>query len=203
LHSCETLALMTRALTIILTLLTLQSYGQVDSTQLFKQFASKIDSLKNTGELVKKNYEDMSYCGGSLSGFYKNDELVLIESYYGAEAGYGTIDAYLLNGKTVIIKRDEHFAEWDKYTELYPNGEGENGDSYEHMTYTDTTYFVILTAQPVFSKLSRGKLIDNKLNSNRIKKWLLCIESMIIELHGAPDEAEQFYTNKMRELQKD
>jgi hypothetical protein len=187
---------MKSTLTILFTVTTILLFGQPNSYVQIEQHILKTDSLLELNSFVTKEYDGMSFCGGTLTGHYQDEKLVLITSWYSYEAGYGTLDAYYMNKRLVGINRHEHYAEWEKYSEKHPTGEGEYGDTYKSMSYTDTTYKVILADKPIMHTLSKDLIIDSQLNENQLSKWLICIESMLLELAGKTDEAIQLLQQK-------
>lgn len=137
----------------------------------------------------------MSYCGGTLIGYFIDTNLVFITSTYSAEAGYSSKDIYIKNNKPLKIRFHEHSAEWEKYSSKYPNGEGEYGSSYEHMTYTDTTYFIYVE-QKTMKTFSKGQYINNKFNDYIYKTCLTCFKSMLLELKEKEEEALEILLRK-------
>lgn len=75
-----------RCLLLILFLsCTMHLHAQVKSID---KYSLEIDSLYRAGKLTEKQYPNMSFCGGSLKGYYHHDKLVYIHTVYGGEMGY-------------------------------------------------------------------------------------------------------------------
>lgn len=62
------------------------SFAQLASE--IKAYATKIDSLQQAEMLEMKEYPDMSLCGGALSGWFFQDELVKMETVKALDSGY-------------------------------------------------------------------------------------------------------------------
>lgn len=167
---------------IYLTLISIEGLAQSDNQQLIDTYTTEVDSLRKLNLFSKVQYRDMSFCGGDLNGYYKENNLINITSTYSAEAGFRTIDVYFKNNKIVKIVNYQHFAEWEKYHIKYPKGEGEFGGSYENMTYTDTTYVVHFANSTTMIKSSKGILINKLLDLNLLKSLTACSRGMIAEL---------------------
>lgn len=162
--------------------------GQVDNIKV-EQYVKKVDSLKALDQLIISEYENMSYCGGSLKGFYRDSDLVYIKSTYSAETGYSSKNIYYIDNKAVKIIYHQHFAEWDKYYQKYPEGEGEFGKEYEHMTYTDTTYIIYPSESDRMYKYSKGKYINTIVDHKIYEQCTKCARSMKLELEGKTKDA--------------
>ena len=88
-----------------------------------EKYVKSIDKLKAENKLVKISYPNMSGCGGGVDGYYLNKNLVLIDATYNAELGFSSRTIYIDQDKFLKVIYREHFAEWGKYEEKYP----ENG----------------------------------------------------------------------------
>lgn len=139
-----------------------------------------IDSMTQSKLLTKYFYPNMSFCGGALYGYYKEDELIYINSIYSAELGFSSRQVYLYEGKILKIIYREHFAEWEKYDLNHPP------DKYEYdtskMTYSDTLYTITFNEKLKFEKQSMKKLISKDVDSKLIERLTECAVGMREEL---------------------
>ena len=141
----------------------------------------EIDSLYNNGILTKVFYPNMSACGGALYGFYYDNELILIDSKYGAELGFSSKKIYWNENKILKIKYREYFAEWEKkYKKKYPKDEWDESK----MTYSDTIYKITFGDEYEFKKMADEKIISTKTDSTLIKKLTDCGKRMKMELES-------------------
>jgi hypothetical protein len=79
---------------------------------------------------------EKSQCGGAVTGYYENDSVVYIYSYYGAEFGYTKSNVFFVNGKVYRIDYEEHIADFVTYNKTYPEAEGIIEDN---LTYIDNS----------------------------------------------------------------
>lgn len=142
----------------------------------------KVDHLTEEKEgptIQKYFYPNKSHCGGAVYGFYKKGELIRIESIFDAELGYTSRNIDFKYGKIVSIKYHEFSAEWDKYSQNYPNDEGFDP---KKMTYSDTLYILTIGKVQTLKKFSGKKLISTKFNEELTEKLLKCAQTMVKEL---------------------
>ncbi|MEN9442120.1 MAG: hypothetical protein RLZ33_2197 [Bacteroidota bacterium] len=126
-------------------------------------------------------YPAMSYCGGALYGIYRKKELIRIESTFGAELGYSTQNVEFKNGKIVGIHYREHYADYDKYREKYPNlGVIDPAK----VTYSDTLYILSFGKEKSFKTYAGKRLISTKTNEELTNRLLKCAETMQQELNS-------------------
>jgi hypothetical protein len=166
----------------ILVLLTNLTFGQtVKFTEPeIEKYAKSIDKLRKDNKLIKISYPSMSFCGGSVYGYYLDKNLVLIDATYYAELGFSSKTIYVEQDNFLKIIYFEHFAEWEKYNERYHN---ENFEfQAEKMTYTDTIYSITLTNPTVFNKKVGNKIISNKLDQPLLDRLFNCGHQMSLEL---------------------
>jgi hypothetical protein len=153
------------------------------SEEINKQFES-LEKASQDEKSVNKDwqkyfYPNMSYCGGSLYGYYSSGELQRIESTYGAEFGYSERDVIFENGKIKEIKYHEHNADYEKYRRQYPNDEGFEPDK---LTYSDTSYILIFSPRKDFKKFAGRKLISSKVPQSLVDQLVDCAGTMKKEL---------------------
>lgn len=147
----------------------------------------KKNSTKEAKPIAKKNkvvgtkyfYPNMSACGGAVYGIYKNEQLIRIESTFASEFGYSSKNVDFKNDKIHKITYHEHFAEYEKYKNKYPNDE--EFDPLK-MTFSDTVFVFEITKKISFKKYARSKQINAKLDQNLFQELLNCAESMRNEL---------------------
>lgn len=95
-------------------------------------YSRQIDAQLANGKLTEKAYPQMSHCGGSLKGYYRNDTLVLIKTDYGGELGSTETSYYIRDSS--LLKADRTYkgfippADWKKFCE-------ENKDSNGNCNY--------------------------------------------------------------------
>lgn len=155
---------------------------QKQKTELLNFTIREIDSLFDNGILSKKFYPNMSACGGGLYGFYYNNDLILIDSKYGAELGFSSQKIYWNENKILKIKYREYFAEWGKYQKNYPPKKVKYDPS--KMTYSDTIYEITFGNKYGFKKMAKEKVISIKTDSILIEKLTNCARQMKSELES-------------------
>ena len=167
----------------ILFLLTNLTFGQTSKLTVaeIEKYSNAVDKMRENNSLVKVTYENKSYCGGWLRGYYQDKKLVFIDSKNSAELGYSAKSYYIKNNQRIKIIYTEHFAEWGKYEENYPPDKYEWDET--KMTYTDTVYTILLSSQTIFNKKSENKIIDNKQDKVLIDELLKCGNEMTEELY--------------------
>lgn len=129
--------------------------------------------------LEKFFHPNMSHCGGNLYGFYDSGELVKIESRFGAEFGYSIRNIEFKNGEVIKIFYHEYYADYEKFSQNYPNSEFIDR---EKLTYTDTSYIIEFGTKNSFKKYGGKVLVSNQINEDLIQKLLDCAETMKYEL---------------------
>lgn len=164
---------------IFLSNLTLGQIVQLNEPDIEK-YTKSVEELRTGNKLVKITYPNMSVCGGGVDGYYLNKELVLIDATYNAELGFSSRTIFIEKEKILKVIYREHFAEWGKYDEKYPQDKFEYDQT--KITYTDTIYSIILTNTTVFHKKSGTKIISNKLDQSLLDRLLGCGEQMKLEL---------------------
>jgi len=157
-----------------------KNIDQESKSELTGFTIKKIDSLYNSGILTKVFYPNMSACGGGLYGFYYDNELILINSKYGAELGFSSKKIYWNGNKILKIKYRQYFAEWGKYKKKYPKDEWDESK----MTYSDTIYKITFGEEYEFKKMAGEKIISTKTDSTLIKKLTDCGKRMKMELES-------------------
>ena len=157
-----------------------KNIAQEHKTELTSFTIKEIDSLYDNGILTKIFYPNMSACGGGLYGFYYNNELILIDSKYGAELGFSSKKIYWNGNKILKIKYRQHFAEWGKFEKKHPKDEWDDNK----MTYSDTIYKIIFGDKYEFKKMTNEKVISTKIDSTLIKKLTDCGKRMKMELES-------------------
>ena len=121
----------------------------------------------------------MSKCGGTLYGFYNKNVLIRIESKYSAELGYSSINVDFDKNQIKSIQYREYFAEWEKYSESYPNDKEIDPNK---MTYSDTLYLLNFGDKNIFKVYAGKDLIRKKINEELLERLQKCIEIMKEEL---------------------
>ena len=150
---------------------------------------SEIDSLLQNGILTKKMYPNMSACGGSLSGYYFENQLVFIDATYSGELSYTRKKMYLTETGFSKIIYQEHFPEMEKYKKKYPL------DKYDFdpakVTFADTIYEIKMQPNVEFKKLYLDKVLSTKTDSTLINKFVDCGKEMITELNSVAEKASR------------
>lgn len=134
---------------------------------------------KESSSLKKYFYPNMSYCGGALYGFYRDDELMRIESTFGSEFGYSSKNVDFNNGKIMRIRYREHYVDWEKYYKTYPN---ESEIDPNKLNFTDTLYVLECDETASFNTYVKNKLVSTKLNTVLKAQLISCVETMKKEL---------------------
>ncbi len=154
---------------------------------------SKPTTKPRYSKLTKYFYPNMSFCGGALYGYYQSGELVRIESRYRGEFGYSTKNVEFNGDDIVKITHHQHYADYDKYGENYPNDEYilEN-----QLTFTDTTYILDVELNKKL-KISKNKVIASNFPVDLEERLINCAMEMKAEL-----ESEKWLVNEKNELVK-
>lgn len=155
------------------------SVNQVDSTISKSTQKEELHDSEINESTQKYFHPNMSHCGGALYGIYKSNELVRIESTYGAEMGYSSKNIDFESGEVIRINYREHFAEWSKYSEKYPNDDEIDP---KKMTYSDTLYVLEFGKKRSLKKYAGKKLIATTINKDLVDRLLKCVETMKNEL---------------------
>ncbi|MEN9998946.1 MAG: hypothetical protein RI922_1936 [Bacteroidota bacterium] len=134
---------------------------------------------KESSTLKKYFYPNMSFCGGALYGFYRDDELMRIESTFGSESGYSSKNVDFNDGKIIRIRYREHYVDWEKFNKNYTN-EGEIDSN--KLNFTDTLYVLEFGQRASFKTYVKNKLISTKLNTVLKAQLISCVETMKKEL---------------------
>ncbi|MGB1247809.1 MAG: hypothetical protein ACPG4Z_02920 [Chitinophagales bacterium] len=142
----------------------------------------QIDSLYKNNKLTKIIYPNMSTCGGALEGYYFQDNLLYINSKYGAEIGFSSKKIYWNKDEIRKIIYKEHFVEWDEYAEKNHQGKTEYDSS--KITYSDTIYEINFEATTKFKKIVNNEIISTKSDSTIIERLVNCGIQMKVELES-------------------
>lgn len=157
-------------------------YAQPSVFETGKRVAS-IDSLLTAGKLEKYLLPDMSFCGGGLTGYYLNGELVFLSATYGAEAGYHSQEFYLMKGEPVKIRNREYNADYNRYRKLYP---GDTTFDPAKIPHTDTLWtFVLATRRTMYISSGTKILSSGSCDERRLRQLLACFTTMKGELEEA------------------
>ena len=182
----------------ILILITNLTFGQAVKLTVpeIEKYAKSIDKLRAENKLVKISYPNMSGCGGGVNGYFLDKNLVLIDATYNAELGFSSRTIYIHQDKFIKIVYREHFAEWGKYEEKYPD------DKFEYdptkMTYTDTIYSIKISNPTVFNKQSDNKIISTKPYQALLDRLLGCGQQMKLELQEVINQIDSLkFVNEM------
>lgn len=158
-------------------------------TQLTIFTTIEIDSLYNNGILTEKFYPNMSACGGSLSGYYFDDQLVFIDATYSGELGYTRKKMYLAEKDFSKIIYQEHFPEMEKYKRKYPLNKYDFDPT--KVTFTDTIYEIKIKPSLEFKKSYLNNVLSTKADTILIKKLIDCGNKMIAELNSIGEKASR------------
>ena len=124
----------------------------------------------------------MSFCAGSLTGYYYDKKLVYITGVYAAELGFSEQKLYLKDTIPYKLSYRQYFAEWGKYYLKYPNKELDLDE--KKMTYSDTIFHVTFTNPIKIVKTSKNKYVDNKMDKDLLKYLTGCVKTMFAELES-------------------
>lgn len=163
---------------------TLESIKKLQPNELtgseIKKREHDVQLLKQTKKLTKYRYPMMSRCGGSLEGFYLDQELVYINSTYGGELGSETSkEIYWQNHQPIKILYQENWVDMAKYQKKHPN---ESEFSEKKMFYTDTLYSIELGKTWKFRKSAGQKTVSTTIDSALVNQLINCAFSMKKEL---------------------
>jgi hypothetical protein len=103
---------------LLLTTLTILAFGQVWS-QTPDDYVTTIEKLRSKGKLTIKSFTDKTFVG-SVTRYYDNDAIVLINSLADAEAA-GTETLYFINDGVLqkVFKMAATFDSSDEWNEYY------------------------------------------------------------------------------------
>jgi hypothetical protein len=125
--------IMTSRLLILFTFLTSFAFCQTSDSDIKKidSYKLNIDNKLTSKKLTEKFYPNMSALGGAVYGYYADKKLVLIKTQFNAEAGYHSIDFYILNDTLVYafekqrqIKEPDNKDDYDAYIKKYSDKKG-------------------------------------------------------------------------------
>lgn len=118
---------MTFRIILLLTVVTAMSFGLVQDPYIKRidKYKTDIDSKLKAKKLTSKEYPEMSFYGGSLTGYYLNKKLVLIQTQRAVEFAFTDIDLYIINDSVVyvteqnsVIKQPENMGDYiEKHTD--------------------------------------------------------------------------------------
>lgn len=90
-----------------------------------------IDSKLSSKKLTEKFFPNMSALGGAVYGYYADKKLVLIKTQFNAEAGYHSINFYILNDTLVYafekerqVKDPDNKEDYEAYIKKYSDKKG-------------------------------------------------------------------------------
>lgn len=146
-----------------------------------KSYIEEIKNLKANNKLVKISYPDMSICGGSIDGYYLNDNIVLIEANKSIAFDNYSKTFYLENNNQLKIIYREIKADEERYAKEYPFEKFEFDIS--KMKYFDTTYTFTFAEDIKFRKESNNKLISQNLDFEVLSNLKECANSIKLELN--------------------
>lgn len=174
---------------LIVTLFQSLNYSQ-DSNLIINSYVKKVDLLVKTNKLTIKEYPNMSFCGGALTGFYQSGVLIYIKSVYGGAMG-ATFTSYYLKDDKLLYTYENHSEyippkDFDSYCEKHKDKNGNCDFSALKQTQeVFKTYF--LQIPKVFHSIDTKTI---NLNSKEIEAYILkttnCLTSLIEELNEIP-----------------
>jgi len=163
---------------ILLSCKSLSNQNIIGSTN-FEDYSLFIDSLIFKKKLKKYYYMHKS-CGGSIKGYFKNNELVSIVASNCGEYSCYNQKIYLKENEFYKIIYTEHIAELEKFYKKYPNTELD----LSKLSYSDTIYEIYLGKKINLIKKHKGNIISNEIDSILISQLLRCGKHMIQELNS-------------------
>ena len=148
------------------------------------------DVKKPPGKLLEEfQYPIKSRCGGAVTAFYDNDELVkIISVQFGEFKNYNKRTIRLESGKPISISVHEHHPDYAKYSK---NHSGSGGIQPEKLTYTDTTHILKFSDTISYGKYGGGRLISTELDNELLNRLLKCIEIMKSELNTEREASQK------------
>lgn len=149
-------------------------FTQVTSKYKYSNYRLKIDSLQNEGLLNKNSLENMHGCGGAVDGYYYKNQLVLIESRYGAEVGGTGQKAYLEDSIIVEFEYFEEFQDWN-LNEAYAY-DTISADFVGQINFAMISYQIVNDEYKLV--YSEGKIQGIPDYEKRSKQLLSCINMM-------------------------
>lgn len=107
-----------------------------------ERYALQIDAQRQQNSLIAKSLDHMSATGGSVTGFYAGEKLVLIYTVYSAERGYHAFNYYLRHDSLLLVR--ELQAMW----KLHSEEDYERFDTYR-IAHTDSSGVTDLSGWPM------------------------------------------------------
>lgn len=162
------------------------SFSQ-DSVSLINSHVSKVNLLVKANKLTLKEYQNMSFCGGALTGYFQNGELIYIKTVYAGEMGATFTDWYLNNGKIIYMKEvhSEYIPPKD-FNDYCKKHHDKNGNcDFSGLKNTEEIHKTYFLQNPKIIHSIDNKTIN--LNSEEINNYILnsinCLSSLIEELN--------------------
>lgn len=140
---------------------------------------SRFQGFIPDSKLERFHYPLRSSSGGSVDGFYDSSELIRIESIFLAEFGYSSINVDYQNGEIKKINYHQHFADYAKYSQDFP--ELKSVDP-EKLSYTDTTYLLELGSIKSSKKYAGKKIVSTEIKEGLVEHLIDCAKKMKSEL---------------------
>jgi hypothetical protein len=155
-------------------------FAQAPTPKEVETYAGSVDSLMAKRALQKYFFPNMSFCGGALYGYYYQSKLVYIDATYAGELGFTNTKVYFKDTTVYKIIYRKYVPEWTKFYSKYPNADRKLEE--KKMTYTDTTYTLVLSKPIAITKTAR-KGYSQAINEGGLSKHLLyCAYEMKKEL---------------------
>lgn len=155
--------------------------GQVLTKKQVDSYVKTVDSLKTSKKLKRYRYPEMSFCGGSLYGYYFDKQLIYIDATFSGELGFTRKQIYLKDTVFYKVIFQEYFPEWDKYYKKFAKDSLKDIDA-NKMTYSDTLYTIILTEPPTCVKTAAKKVINKNVDLTQMNNLIECGRRMKKEL---------------------
>ncbi len=139
-----------------------------------------MDQKQKTGKFQAFAYPEKSTCGGALTGFYEEDQLVMTKAKNSGEAGYTDRLIYWNGNHIIKMILLEHTPDMDEYFDKYPLEKFEF--DMDKLTYHDKRYEITLGTKPKIEISLDGRKLSNQVDSNLVNNLIDCGIFMKAEL---------------------
>jgi hypothetical protein len=171
-----------KGLTVLFVTISLRLVGQSLSGSDVDRYCKEIQSKLDKKELERFFYPDMSYCGGSLYGYYDKNKLVYIDATYGAELGY-IQKIYFIKDSVYFKIVETNYQPADMVDEYCKTHKTKTGEcDFKNMPFDKIVTTVIFSNNRIVARTKNGKKSELKNTADIIESLIDCGQIMQKEL---------------------